>query len=248
MDLGGEFIDAKPAVHTQPDFGIQDILFLATKAHDLEGLLPTLSALIGPQTLVVPLVNGIPWWYFQAEGSPHDGEIVRAVDPSGILQRAIPVERLIGCVVYLTVRMLPGGEISALPGQRRLVIGALHPSQAERAAVLAGVLSSAGLPTVATSRIRDDLWTKVALNVATNPLSVVSEATLQEQFTDPRLLSSVSAVLEEALRVARAHGAQPLPLERMLAIGPSGRSLRNVDAAGLSGETGDWNSMPSGPA
>jgi len=81
VELGGQPVAARLSVSDRPEFGIQDIVFIATKAQGLGALLPTLGPLIGPRTIVAPLVNGIPWWYFQGAGGAFDGETVAAVDP-----------------------------------------------------------------------------------------------------------------------------------------------------------------------
>ena len=211
----------------QPDLGVQDIVFIAVKAHGLGALLPTLRPLIGPDTRVVPLVNGIPWWYFQGAGGPFDGASVTAVDPHGALRTAIASANLVGCVVYITANLHPTGRVSVLGGQR-LVMGGILPSNTSgtaeatpaRLSALASMLTGAGLGTTVTAHIRDELWTKVALNLATNPLSVVTGATLIEMFTDPALLPRVCAVLEETVHVAAGHGATPtMTYEQMIATG-----------------------------
>jgi 2-dehydropantoate 2-reductase len=193
------------------EFGVQDIVFTAAKAHGLDALLPQLEPLIGPRTVVVPLVNGIPFWYFHGVKGAH-----------GIKGAA----HLLGCVLYLTARLEPTGEVTVLGGQRLIVGGidtaaARDPASASApAAELAALLTRAGLATTATPNIRDSLWTKVALNLATNPLSVITGATLVEMFTDPRLLPLVTAVLTETARVAHAYGAiATMTLEEMLATG-----------------------------
>jgi 2-dehydropantoate 2-reductase len=220
VDFAGEMLEARLAVSDVPEFGIQDYVFVATKAQDLATLLPALSPLIGPKTAVVPLVNGIPWWYFQKAGGRFDGDSIDAVDPQGVLRDSIAATCLIGCVVYLTVQLAPSGLVSGLGGQRRLVVGEINHEASSRVDDLASLLSHAGIPTTPSRNIRNDLWTKVALNLATNPLSVVSETTLLDQFTDARLLPVVSAVIEETLRVARGHGATAtMSLNEMIATG-----------------------------
>jgi 2-dehydropantoate 2-reductase len=206
-------------VSDAPEFGTQDILLLATKAPALPALLPRLAPLIGPETLVVPLVNGIPWWYFLGAPGPFAGERVAAVDPEGSLLAALPAERIAGCVAYLTSRLESGGEIRA-QGTQRLQVGPLDGRASPRIQQLAEVLSAAGIATSVVPQIRAALWTKVGLNLATNPLSVVSEATLVEQFTDPGLLPIVTAVLEETARLAAAFGiGASMPLADMIATG-----------------------------
>lgn len=221
VDFAGERLSARVTASDRPDFGIQDLVFIATKAQALAALLPTLAPLIGPRTCIVPLVNGIPWWYFQGVGGPFDGDPVTAVDPHGALRDALGAQPLVGCVLYVTARLERSGEVSVMGGQR-LTVGTIdmrHPAPADEVAAL---LTHAGLATTVSPRIRDALWTKVALNLATNPLSVVTEATLVDLFTDSRLLPRVGDVIAETLRVARGYGAQPtLTWEQMLATGRS---------------------------
>jgi 2-dehydropantoate 2-reductase len=219
VDFPDHRFTARLTVSERPDFGVQDIVFVAVKAQGLPGLLPTLGPLIGPHTLVAPLVNGIPWWYFQSAGGAFAGEPVLAVDPTGALRDAIPASRLVGCVAYLTSQLLPSGIVSAMGGQR-LAVGEIAHGRSARVEAFAALLSAAGISAQASANIRDELWTKVALNLATNPLSVVTESTLADQFTDPQLLRVVLAVLGEASRVAAAHGATlTMTEEQMLATG-----------------------------
>ena len=229
VDFAGERFSARVTAGDRPDFGIQDIVFTATKAQDLGALLPTLAPLIGQDTCVVPLVNGIPWWYFQGAGGRFDGDPVAAVDPRGELCRCIAASHLLGSVLYVTARLDPSGWVSVMGGQRLLVGEISHtsgapaantPATSARVAALAALGRRAGLVTTASERIRDHLWTKVALNLATNPLSVVTEATLVDLFTDVRLEPIVSAVIGETSRVAQGYGAQQtLTLEEMRATG-----------------------------
>jgi 2-dehydropantoate 2-reductase len=219
VDLDGQRVERRLNVSDRPDFGIQDVVFIATKAQGLAELLPTLGPLIGPHTIVAPLVNGIPWWYFQHDGGPFDGDRVLAVDPHGALRDAVPVDRLVGCVVYFTARLLPSGVVSAL-GSQRLAVGDIAHSSSARAAGLAARLTAAGIAATSSDRIRDELWTKVALNLATNPLSVVTGATLLELFTDATLLPMVCAVLDEASHIAAGHGVRlTLSMDDMIATG-----------------------------
>jgi 2-dehydropantoate 2-reductase len=206
-------------VSDRPDCGVQDIVFVATKAQGLAALLPALVPIIGPQTVVVPLVNGIPWWYFQKSGDAFTGSTVAAVDPEATLCGAVDIDRIVGCVVYMTAQLKLSGAVSVMGGQR-LMVGEPGNGLSPRVSALTEMLARAGITAKASATIRDDLWTKVALNLATNPLSVVAEATLLEQFTDPRLLPVVTAVLEETRRVAAAYGATPtMSLDEMLATG-----------------------------
>jgi 2-dehydropantoate 2-reductase len=218
-------IEARLTVSERPDFGVQDLVLVATKAHALPDLLPTLRPLVGPDTVVVPLVNGIPWWYFHGSGGPFANATVAAVDPDGALEADgamhdhLGTQHLLGSVVYMTATLGPSGLVTVL-GRPRLVLGELAERRSARADRLARLFTDAGIHTAASDRIRNELWTKVALNLATNPLSVVTEATLQQQFSDPRLVPIVAAVIEETEHVARGHHAQfSMSLEEMMQTG-----------------------------
>lgn len=195
--------------------GHQDVLLLALKAHAIAPALDDLRRLIGPETLVVPLVNGIPWWYFQPDGMTG----VEAVDPGGRIAASIAPDRLVGAVVLVTVSLGSDGAVRP-GGPERLAIGRIDGRPDMRVDALAAMLTRCGIETKSTAAIRADLWSKLALNLSSNPLSVVSGATLEEQYGHPGLLPIVRAVLEETLALAAAYGVQPtLSLDQMLAIG-----------------------------
>ncbi|MCI2807915.1 ketopantoate reductase family protein [Eoetvoesiella caeni] len=189
------------------ELGVQDVLFLCTKAQDLAGLLPALAPMIGPQTCVVPLVNGVPWWYFQGIPDHFSGRAIEAVDPGGALLSALPSEQILGAVVFITAERLgPGAVESRNP--MLLVLGELDHTETPRLQRIAAALTAAGLPTRSSPRIRDPLWTKIIANLASNPLSVISGATLQALFSDPRLLPVVRKILVEAMALSAAYGAR----------------------------------------
>ncbi len=214
---GGRAIEMRLPAGDRADFGVQDLVFLAVKAHSLPELLPRIAPLIGDGTAVVPLVNGIPWWYF-ADGTTRRARVA-AVDPDGALLESVPPERIIGCVAFVTAQLADTGVIS-VSGGLNFKVGEIAGGTRNRTRALAAMLCHAGVATSVSEEIRNELWTKVALNLATNPLSVVSGATLVEQFTDPRLLAVASAILDETRHVAAAYGATlTLTQDEMIATG-----------------------------
>jgi 2-dehydropantoate 2-reductase len=185
--------------------GPQDVLFVATKSDSLPQILPELVHCIDPDTAIVPIVNGVPWWLFHGAGLAP----VEAVDPDGILSRLVAPAQIVGCVAFLTATLGEDGVVRS-QGARRLTIGDVdagdHGRQRTRTRQIARTLSDAGIDTTGVDAIRPVLWTKIALNLATNPLSVVAEATLLQQNAHPGLRHAVTAVLSEVRALAAAFG------------------------------------------
>ncbi|KKW69339.1 hypothetical protein AAV94_00170 [Lampropedia cohaerens] len=188
--------------------GPQDVLFLCAKAHDMQQLLRSALPMIGPETCVVPLVNGVPWWYFQALPGPWQGRRVQAVDPEGTLSALLPATQIVGAVVFITAeRVRPGEVVSDNP--LLMVLGEIdHAGSSARLQRLADWLERAGIEARVTPQIRDALWTKILANLTSNPLSVISGATLQSIYGDTRLLAIVWEMLREGLSLAAAFGAR----------------------------------------
>jgi len=195
------------AAREKADGGPVDVLFIAVKAHSLEALLPEVTSLIGPDTIVVPAINGIPWWYFAGVQGPFMGEVVRAVDPEGKILSAIDWRCIVGAVVYFTAEAPRPGLVLSRPPYR-FILGEPNDMSSERLHSLCSVLRKAGLDAVASERIRDDIWTKLVANLASNPLSVVAHASLGEIFGRSELREAVLAVMREAMLVGACYGAR----------------------------------------
>lgn len=206
-DLDGEH-QAQVASSDDPAvLGEQDLLFLCTKAQALAGLLPTLGPLIGPETVVVPVINGVPWWYFHGEGGRFAERRVEAVDPDGRLTAALPLGHILGCVVFITAQVeAPGVVRSGNP--HLMILGEPDNRLSERLERVRRLLEAAGIEARVTERIRDQLWTKIIANLTSNPLSVVTGATLEQLYGQPELKAVVGKILHEALLVAAAYGAR----------------------------------------
>lgn len=209
----GGSLHVMPEAAGGPPAGVQDVVILCVKAQDLPPALRAVLPVIGDRTLVMPAVNGVPWWYFQS------GEQVHAVDPDGELGRLLPCNKVVGCVVYMNAELDGSGAVRATTSPR-LAIGSIDGPASDRIRHLADIFSSVDIATSVNDEIRNPLWTKIALNLATNPLSVVTEAMLQDLFIRAELVQIAAAILTETTRVATALGAPPsADLETMLAIG-----------------------------
>ncbi|NDY93674.1 ketopantoate reductase family protein [Ideonella livida] len=188
-----------------------DLVLLASKSQDLPALAAQLGGAIGPHTLVLPLVNGVPFWYFQGTGGRFEGRRVQAVDPEGTLLARLPAAQLIGSVVFVTAEATAPGRVrSTTP--HLLMLGELQPDPegrlSPRLQALCRLLQDAGIQARGLPRLRDKLWTKLIANLTSNPLSVVTGATLADIYADPVLLETVRSVMFEAMLVAAAHGAR----------------------------------------
>ncbi|WP_158926891.1 ketopantoate reductase family protein [Acidisphaera sp. S103] len=191
----------------QAEFGIQDILFLCSKSQDLPALSGAVRPLIGPETLIVPTPNGVPFWYFHGEGGRFDGQPVNAVDPDGQIGRHLPLAQIIGAVVFMSAEMsAPGRVVSRTP--HRMMLGEPTGPITDRLRRLCAVLEGAGIEARAVEQIRDPLWTKIIANLTSNPLSVVSGATLEAIYTRPDLLAIVRPVMNEAMLTAACYRAR----------------------------------------
>jgi 2-dehydropantoate 2-reductase len=183
----------------------QGLIFLCPKSQDLPKLAGDVQPAIGPDTVIIPVVNGIPWWYFET-GAGTVERFVSAVDPRGSLKTLLPSSQIVGAVTMITAeRIAPGFVRSVNP--LRFTIGEIYHRTSQRTDQIARVLSTAGIETVDSPRIRDALWTKVLLNLISNPLSVITGATLRQIFTDDMLAEVSRRMLHEAMAVALSYQA-----------------------------------------
>lgn len=206
MADGSELVaDQVRATGDMATVGPQDVVIIAVKTHTLAAIAPALQALYGPDTIVVPAQNGIPWWYFQRHGGPFEGRRIEAVDPDGIIEAAIAVERIIGCVVYPAAELVAPGLIRHIEGDR-FVLGEPDGTKSERVQHLARTLNRAGFKAPVRTRIRTDLWIKLWGNLAFNPISALTRATLIEIAQHPLTRNLVHQMMTEGQMVAEQLG------------------------------------------
>jgi 2-dehydropantoate 2-reductase len=187
--------------------GAADVVFLTVKAHALPELAPRLGPLLGPEAAVVTAQNGIPWWYFFNYAGPLAGTHLKSTDPEGSIAHNIDVSRVVGCVVYPATSVVAPGVIEHIEGTR-FSIGEPDGSKSQRAQAIAAALVRSGLKSAVRTRIRGELWLKLLGNVAFNPISALTRATLVDIATNPETRTTARAVMEEADSVARALGIE----------------------------------------
>jgi 2-dehydropantoate 2-reductase len=214
---GGEF-EARPvATDDYESIGPVDFVFLTVKAHGVPQVAPLLSPLLGPDTAVVSAQNGLPWWYFQRMDGPLNGTKLASLDADGSITAAIAPERVIGCVIYPSATITEPGVVHYLGGDR-FAIGELDGAKTERCQRLAAAMKKAGLRSPIRSDIRTDLWVKLVGNLAFNPISILTRASLYDIITGPLTGPLSRLMMEEGYAVAEAAGATiPISIDKRMA-------------------------------
>ncbi|MDP1646642.1 MAG: 2-dehydropantoate 2-reductase [Rubrivivax sp.] len=205
------------AVQRYADAGEQDAVLLTVKAHQVRDLLPDLRALFGPRTMVVTMINGIPWWYFHKLAGPHEGRTLESVDPGGVLGANIEPERVIGSVVYPAAELVAPGVVKVIEGNR-FTLGEPDGTRSERIEALSRSLMRAGFKAPVAKDIRSEIWVKLWGNLSFNPISALTHATLEDICRFPPTRQLAAAMMAEAQRVAEALGVRfKITLEQRLA-------------------------------
>ncbi|MFO1304739.1 MAG: 2-dehydropantoate 2-reductase [Burkholderiales bacterium] len=197
--------------------GPQDLVILAMKAHQVEAVCDDVSKLFGPDTVVVTMQNGIPYWYFHKHGGELAGTPVLTVDPSGAIGRAIPAERVLGCVVYPASELIAPGVVKHIEGDR-FPLGELDGSTSERVTRVSQAFEQAGFKAPVLADIRSEIWLKLWGNLTFNPISALTRATLVDicQYGPTRRLAT--AMMTEAQAVAHKLGITfRVPIEKRIA-------------------------------
>jgi len=197
--------------------GAMDVIILGVKAHGLTQLAPQIQSLTGENTTVVSTQNGVPWWYFQVSGGEHAGLHLEAVDPGGVIGDAIEPTRVVGSIVYLGAEIVEPGVIRHTEGNR-ISLGEPDGSRSERCRAIAAALIQAGLRCPVSARIRSEIWVKLLGNVAFNPLSALTRATLAQIARHPDVCPVVRSIMSEVEAVANQLGVEiPISLDQRIA-------------------------------
>ena len=197
--------------------GPQDIVVLAVKAHQVEAVANDVPKLFGPETVVVTMQNGIPYWYFHGHGGALQGRCVHAVDPTGVCLRRIPPERVIGCVVYPASVLEAPGVIRHIEGDR-FPVGELDGSSSQRVQSVSQCFTRAGFRAPVLDNIRAEIWLKLWGNLTFNPISALTRATLVDICQYPPTRQLAAAMMAEAQAVANRLGITfRVPIERRIA-------------------------------
>ena len=176
--------------------GVQDIVFIAVKGPALPAVAPQIAPLLGAHTLIVPAMNGVPWWF--CEGVPgFPAAPLTSVDPGGGIAAALPFEQVIGCVVHASTATPEPGLVLHRMGQG-LIVGEPRGGPSPRVQALTELLTHAGFDTTASADIHYDVWYKLWGNLTMNPVSALTGASGDRILADPLVRAFCSAAMEEA--------------------------------------------------
>ena len=201
----GDFIVPIPATGDVESVGAVDVVLLTLKAHSLAEVAPRLVSLIGPDTSLVSMQNGLPWWYFYRHGGEWEGTHLESVDPGGVLGATIDSALVVGCIVYPSAVVVEPGVIEHIEGTR-FSLGEPDGSKSERCRAVAGAFIRAGLRCPIRTDIRHEIWVKLMGSVAFNPISALARATLLEIVECPQTRALAVEIMIEAEAVARKLG------------------------------------------
>ena len=198
------------------EVGPADVVFLGVKAHSLPPLAPRLKAVLGRDTTVVSTQNGVPWWFFENFGGNWNGLRLERVDPGGVIAAAIEARRVVGSIVYFSTEVIAPGVIRHIEGNR-ISLGEPDGTRSERIRQIADALVASGLRAPVTAHIRNEIWVKLLGNLAFNPLSALTGATLGQMVRDPDVSNLAREIMREAQAVATRLGLDlPVSIEQRM--------------------------------
>jgi 2-dehydropantoate 2-reductase len=192
------------------DLGVQDLVVVAVKAPAMADVAKAIRPLLGPDTMVLTAMNGVPWWFFQGFGGTYEGTKLKAVDPDGSITEAVPARHIIGCVVHASCALRGPGHVQHHFGNK-LIIGEPSGAKSQRVLQLAALLEQAGFESVLSEQIQKDAWYKLWGNMTVNPVSAMTGATTDLILNDDLVRGFISAVMLEAREIGARIG---IPIEQ----------------------------------
>jgi 2-dehydropantoate 2-reductase len=218
MDDGTEHMARNvKATNNYDEANPQDVVILAVKAHQVEAVANDVPKLFGPDTVVVTMQNGIPYWYFHKHGGELEGSRLESVDPTGLISEKIPAQRVIGCVVYPASKLVAPGVVKHIEGDR-FPVGELNGSTSERVTRVSECFTRAGFKAPVLDGIRAEIWLKLWGNLTFNPISALTHSTLVDICQYPLTRELAAAMMTEAQTIANKLGITfRVPLERRIA-------------------------------
>ena len=187
------------------ELGVQDVIVLAVKAPSLPEVARQIAPLVGPETIVLTAMNGVPWWFLQGFGGALAGTRLHSVDPDGELALAMPAHHIVGCVVHASCSLDAPGLVHHHFGNK-LILGEPSGVQTDRVQGLAAWLEEAGFEVSVSGQIQKEIWFKLWGNMTVNPISAITGATTDLIMGDDLLRAFISSVMMEAKEIGARIG------------------------------------------
>jgi 2-dehydropantoate 2-reductase len=207
IESDGEFVVQVRATDRIGELGHQDCVILGMKAHQVADVVADAPALLGAETTILTAQNGVPWWYFFKHGGAHEGRRLESVDPGGVVADRLPIDRIIGSVVYAAAEIAAPGVIKHFEGNR-LSLAEIDNSATPRVVALSQALTQAGFKAPVVSDIRSEIWMKLWGNLTFNPVSALTHATLEDVCRYPPTRALAARMMAEAQAIAEALGVR----------------------------------------
>ncbi|MHB8122773.1 MAG: 2-dehydropantoate 2-reductase [Desulfuromonadaceae bacterium] len=193
------------AVESPDELGIQDLVVVAVKATAMAVIAKQIAPLIGPETVVMTAMNGVPWWFFNDFGGDYSGMRLQSVDPDGNIAAAIPPHNIVGSVVHGSFSLIEPGYVKHVFGNT-LIIGEPDGTVSERITAIEKVFTQAGIDIVVSRNIQQDIWFKLWGNMTMNPISAITGATCDKILDDPLVNKFCLSVMSEAAQIGKTIG------------------------------------------
>ncbi len=203
---GGEALSAPVRASANPaDLGVQDLVVVAVKAPAMADVAKSIAPLLGPQTIVLTAMNGVPWWFFEGFGGRFAGTRLKSVDSDGSIARGVPAHHILGCVVHASCSLDGPGQVHHHFGNK-LIIGEPSGQKTPRAVELNALLEKAGFEAVLSDQIQKDAWFKLWGNMTMNPVSAITGATTDLVLDDDLVRAFIERVMLEAKEIGARIG------------------------------------------
>jgi 2-dehydropantoate 2-reductase len=188
------------------ELGQQDAVLVTTKTPALASVANTIAPLLGPDTPVAFVINGIPWWYLDGCGGALEGIKIEALDPGGVIHASIGTGRSIGATVYSSCEVIAPGVVHVGHTRNRLVLGERDGAISARCEAIAAPLRAGGFTIEITPDIRSAVWSKLLLNMASGPVGVLTQSAGKENLAEPAIETAMRAMYAEGAAIAEALG------------------------------------------
>jgi 2-dehydropantoate 2-reductase len=206
LQQSGETVSSQLRASASPaELGAQDLVVIAVKAPAMAEVANSIAPLLGPQTIVLTAMNGVPWWFFEGFGGRYAGTRLKSIDPDGGIARAVPAKHIIGCVVHASCSVNAPGFVQHHFGNK-LIIGEPSGEKTARVRELADLLTNAGFDTVLSEQIQKDAWYKLWGNMTVNPISAITGATTDRILDDDEVRGFIGRVMLEAKYIGACIG------------------------------------------